>query len=192
MTFAERMDDFRYEHKILYRFLVGGGVFIVAMLLFMALPRNALMQALGVTALQERASALQNAVYWQARASLNKADFSKPYVTYGTMVGVAKNGALAIQVPVGKKFEQRFVYFADIQLTDLLGTAVQVGSLRTEEARFELYGSAAVVWIRGTPLNLNLVEKGLARPDPNPPTSIVDEVFAAYYWKLFREGRPSQ
>ena len=184
MTF----EDFRYEHRILYRTLLTCVSLILVTLLFMSLPRSTLMRVIGVTTVQNKISAFQNALYWEVRARIHKPDTMTPVVAYGTLVGVTRAGAVVVNVPNGAKFEQRMFYLADIKLTDLLGVAIQVGALRTEDAKFDVYGNTVVVWIRGVPLNLNLIERGYAKPDPNPPTNIVDQVFAAYYWRLFKEG----
>lgn len=185
------LEDFRYDHRYLYRAIVGFVAFVGGLFLFMALPNSTLMRVIGVTDLQKRISYLQNAVYWETRARLHVTDTQTPMVLYGSLVGVTKSGLIVISIPIGKKFEQRLVQVADVRLTDLLGVASQIGALRTEDARFDMYGRLAVIWVRGVPLNLNLIERGFAEPDPNPPTNIVDQVFATYYWRLFK-GMKSQ
>jgi len=60
-----------------------------------------------------------------------------------------------------------------------------------ENARFDIYGQEQVVtWIRNTPLNVKLIEAGVAKPDPKPPTNIFDLAFATYYWGIAK-GRNS-
>lgn len=184
-------EDFRFEHRYLYRGLLLIGGVLLFLVVFMSLPRSPLMRAIGVTTMQNKVSAFNNAIYWETRARIHTPDSMKPIVAYGTLVGVTKTGAVVVNVPNGARFEQRMFYLADIKLTDLLGVAVQIGALRTEDAKFDVYGNTVVVWVRGVPLNLNLIERGYAMPDPNPPTNIVDQVFAAYYWRLFKSGESS-
>lgn len=45
-----------------------------------------------------------------------------------------------------------------------------------------------VVWYRKVPVNVQLVEAGLGYPEKNPPTAVVSEIFAQYYWRKAQHG----
>lgn len=45
-----------------------------------------------------------------------------------------------------------------------------------------------VLWYRRAPLNVETVEQGIALPEKNPPTTVVNQIFAQYYWGLAKNG----
>jgi len=180
-------ETFRYDYpKLFHTLVVIAGLFL-CYFVFMALPDTAFMRAIGVVGAQKRVTALQYATYWKVRASTGSpSDGAAPAVAYGNLAGLDRNGGLIVSVPSGASYVQRTVKLADIQITDLYGTAALIGQLRLEDARFDVYAdNQVVVWIRGVPFNVKLIEAGYARPDPNPPTNIVDMAFATYYWAQF-------
>lgn len=85
------------------------------------------------------------------------------------MEGVDQAGKLIVTVPNGSKWVRHYFALADIDITDIYGEAQQVGALRLEDAKFEVYSDGqAVVWVRGVPFNVKLIESGVAKPDPTP------------------------
>lgn len=180
------LDTLRYDHRGLYRGLVAVIVMFVLGLAFLALPDSPMLGAMGVTGVKKRFSAFSNALYWSSRTAVNnKASADSPSVFYGNMEGVDQAGKLIVTVPNGSKWVRHYFALADIVITDIYGVAQQVGALRLEDAKFEVYSvDQAVVWVRGVPFNVKLIESGVAKPDPIPPTNIVDIAFATYYWGI--------
>jgi len=182
---AEWLDNLRYDHPGLYRALMvalGAVSFIVV---FMLLPDSPLLRAMGITGLQKRVSAAVNGVYWSTRAMFHSNVAFEHKKLYGNVDGIDQSGKIIITVPQGDKWVRRSFALANIEITDLYGIAQIVGSLRTENARFEIYGDGyVVVWIRDAPLNVRLIEAGVANPAPRPPTNVFDLAFAAYYWGI--------
>jgi multidrug efflux pump subunit AcrA (membrane-fusion protein) len=154
----------------------------------MLLPPSSFLQAIGVTSIQRRVSAFGNAVFWKTQAIRHTVDPSiRPVTTYGNVVGLDHTLKLISSVPEGSKYVRHTFAVADVDITDKYGAAAAVALIREEAVKFDVYPpDQAVVWVRGTPFNIKLIEAGYAKPDPNPPTGIVDDAFAAYYWRLFK------
>lgn len=187
----EWLETFRFEYPRVFGWTVGIFCSLFALTVFMSLPESPMLQAIGVTGLQKKVSNFNNAVYWQVRAATNTGGetMAPPKTIYGTMVGIDGTGQMVISVPEGEQFTQRRIRIADTKVMDLYGAAVLIGSLRLENARFDIYpNDQAVIWLRNVPFNVKLIEAGLAMPDPNPPTNIVDTAFAAHYWNQFNGG----
>lgn len=185
------LDTLRYDHPRAWRTLWAGCITTVLFIGFLLLPSSPMLRAMGVTSVQERISAFSNALYWSSRAALNaNQSMDKPHILYGNMEGIDRAGKLIITASSGDKWVRYNLALADIVILDLYGVAQQIGTLRLEDAKFEVYGDdQAVVWVRGVPFNVKLIEAGVAKPDPTPPTDIVDVAFATYYWGIAK-GRP--
>lgn len=188
----EWLDNLRYDHPGMYGVLltlVGSFVLFVC---FLLLPDTPLLRAVGINGLQKKMSASANGVYWSARATFHSAGSGESVQFFGAVEGIDKNGKLIASIPQGTEWSRRNLTLANTEVTDLYGVAQIVGSLRTENARFEIYpGDRAVVWIRNAPLNVKLIEAGVAKPDPNPRTNIFDMAFASYYWTLAKGTVPT-
>lgn len=184
----EFIENLRYDRPILFRVLVTSVAVIFIGSAFAALPQNSFFEAIGVTKAQVRCGALYRAGFWHMRAMLHRdSEGDKPRVVYGNMVGIDTNGYLVILTPAGDKFVQSTVRLADTTIVNLYGAAAAVALESTADARFDIYNqNEVVVWVRSAPFNVQLIEEGHAKPDPRPPTNIVDKAFAAYYWRIWK------
>lgn len=183
------VDDFRHDYSWLYSVLITIIGIALLLSLFMVLPESSLCRAIGVTTLQKKTSSFGNALYWTYRAKVgaDHQEISSLQIVYGNLVGVDKNGKILVATAQDDQFVNVAYSLADTVITDVYGVAKTIGSLKQENVKCELYGKdRAVIWIRGAPLNIKLIEEGVAKPDPNPPTNIVDMAFAAYYWARFK------
>lgn len=184
-SLLKSFEDWRYENPLTWRMVIWGIVLSVCIGLFMLLPPAPLLRVIGVTGAQTRLGATANAIYWEARARFGTSDTESPVKIYGNLVGISKDGRMAVSVVEGEAWVERVYAIADTQLTDLVGAAKLISSLVTKNVRIDLYSmDRAVFWIDGVPLNVRFIEMGVARPDPNPPTNIVDAAFATYYWNI--------
>jgi hypothetical protein len=181
MSFHE---DFKYDWPRTYRIIAGVTLAAFGLALFAALPDNDAMRATGVVALQERSKALGEAAYWQARAAINRHGESAPVVEYGSVIGINAEKRVVVSIPRNDRFVTQSFQLANVVVTDLEATAAIISRNRLSNARVDVYGDAAVIWIDDTPLNVDLVKLGLARPAQDPPTNIVDRAFAAYFWNV--------
>lgn len=130
-----------------------------------------------------------NAGRWYARALQNsggRAYIAPTETLYGWVEGVAADGAIVGRVYKGDKVLIGSWKIGDVRIhrDGVPSIAKKVAEFKGDEARFDVYDDAAVVWLReDDALNLILIEKGLAEAENSPPTNIVDKVFAAYYWR---------
>lgn len=180
----EWLETVRYDHPGVFRGVVACAVVVGAVLAFLALPESPLLRAMGITGAQKRISAAANGLYWEARAWLGTPGTETPVRLYGNMEGLDRAGRVIVSIAEGDHWVKRHFALADAQIEDMYGAAQIVGALRTEHATFDVYGESVVAWIHGVPVNIKLVEAGVARPDPHPPTNIVDRIFATYYWTV--------
>lgn len=154
---------------------------------FMSIPRTPLTEATGVVALQRKVTDLYYAGMWFYRAQTNESGTAvAERTTYGNVEGLDKSGFLVVTVAGENDFVRERVSVADVKLTDLRSAAEFVRSFSGKSAKFEYYeDNQVVIWIDESPLNVKLIEAGVAVPEPNPPTNIVDKAFATYYWRSF-------
>lgn len=182
---AEWLDALRYDHPGVYRLVLVVAATLTVFVSFMLLPDAPMLRAMGISGLQQRISASANGVYWSTRAAFNKDGVGQHEQFFGNVEGVDQSGKLIVSIPREDKWTRQTLVLANAEVTDLYGVAQIVGSLRMENARFDVYEQGAVVaWIRNTPLNVKLIEAGVAKPAERPPTNIFDLAFATYYWGL--------
>jgi hypothetical protein len=180
---SDWLESFKYDHPGIYRIFVV--IFSISVLLigFMMLPDSPMLKAMGINGVQKRISATANGIYWSTRASISQAGNPEHTQQYGNLEGVDPKGKIIVSVPDHDKWIRKSLALANAEITDMYGAAQIVGSLRTENARFDIYGQdRVVIWIRNAPLNVKLIEAGVAKPDANPLTNIFDIAFATYYW----------
>lgn len=182
------LEDFRYDRPRTYRIMLGSSALLAVTLLLAAIPDSAATEAMGLVALRERAEALRHAAYWQARAMVNTPSALIPTVEYGFVLGIDADKRVVVSVPVGDRFVTRKLHLADVVVTDLEGAGGLIGRYKQTNSRIDVYDDMAVVWIEDKPLNIQLIEEGMATPQADPPTNIVDRAFTAYYWNLAKRG----
>lgn len=187
----EVIDDWRFDRPLV--FWGGLAVLLIAltMLFFLEIPETPTTRLLGISNGQDRVRSVFRGIYWSSRALLNRAGTEQPARIYGNVEGIDPAGNLIVTVAQGDKWVERRYGVADTQILDLHGAARLVAEYRTKAARLDVYShqQQAVVWYAGVPLNVAMIEAGIARPDPNPPTNIVDLAFATYYWAVARGTR---
>lgn len=180
---SDWLEGFKYDHPGIYRMFVIISGIVVLLICFMMLPDSPMLKAMGITGVQKKISATGNGIYWSTRASISQAGNPEHTQEYGNIEGVDPTGKIIVSVPDHDKWIRKNLALANAEITDMYGAAQIVGSLRTENARFDIYGSnRVVIWIRNAPLNVKLIEAGVAKPDSNPLTNIFDIAFATYYW----------
>lgn len=180
------VESIRFDYPVLYRIVTITLLAVVLLICFMALPNSPMLKAMGINGAQARVSATANGIYWSTRASVNQTGEPEDHIqAFGNIEGVDSAGKLVVSIPEKDVWVKKPLVLANAELTDLYGAAQIVGSLRLENARFDIYGTdRVVVWIRSTPLNVKLIEAGVAKPESNPITNIFDLAFATYYWGI--------
>lgn len=175
---------YKFEHPWIYGGLLSFAFLYLILTIFLYIPDTQLTRAVGIVNLQDRTMALRHALYWESRVKLNPYVHVGQQVKYGFVVGVTQDHKLVISVPENETYVQYEYKFADMQVQNILAVSTIVKNYRNENARFDIYGDMIVAYIDGMPLNLYLIERGFASPDPNPPSNIVDSAFATHYWSL--------
>ena len=170
-------------------YAIGGGA--VVFILFMSIPRTLTTEWIGIPEVQDRIRSAQAAAYWYTRSRLVPREgrlMDKPQ--YGQMEGLTSDGRLVLRIADGAEWRQMALPFAGISLVDLYRSAIHVRALSGTSARFDIYDEpreesrySVVVWVHQKPVNLGLVEEGVAKPEPKPVTSIMDIAYAHYYWQ---------
>lgn len=178
-------EDFKYESPKLYRVALGVSIAAVVILALALFPDGEFARAAGIRHMQIKAAALKSALQWETRAMFHPSDVSVPEVGFGFLQGIEYDARVVASVPIDSAYVMKRYRLADIKVTNLMGAAHMLAALRTTDATLHVYGDMVVVWIDEKPLNVTMIESGLAVPDPNPPTNIVDKAFAAYYWRIF-------
>lgn len=185
--------DLKDEYPFLF-FLscITLAISIVLSVTFLA-PTTEITRAMGLVSLQTKATATRHALYWSWRARTNVSSNilnEKTDSRYGLIKGLAKDGNLLFLLPDGKNYVQHNAKLADIVIDNpILANEFIASQYPETSARFDYYGNGnfVVVKTKDNFLNLKLVETGYAKPDPNPPTNIVDKLFSTYYWNIANE-----
>jgi hypothetical protein len=181
-------ETLRYDFPGWYRFFIALAVLMLCSIGFMSLPQTPFLTTIGITGTQHKVSAFGSALFWEYNALRHtKSSGTAPLKSvWGTVAGLDKTGAILVSIPDGKAWKTEAIHVADTKITNLYGAAGLINQFRSEDALLDYYeGDQVVIWIRDVPINVKLIEAGFARPDPNPPTNIVDRAFASYYWYLF-------
>lgn len=184
---GELWNELRYDRPGTYRVLVGTVVMLLIMSVFMALPDMPILRAMGITGVQQKIRACGYGIVWSTRAALHRSGSEEHTRQFGNIEGIDKSGRLITTLAKGAEWSHDSLVMANIEVTDVYGVAKLVAGLRSENARFDIYpGGQVVVWIRNAPLNLKLIEAGVAAPDSMPPSNIFDQAFATYYWGVVK------
>lgn len=183
--------NLKYDSPILYWMLLTTATFTLLLAILFYMPDTTITRATGLIALQEKAIAFKNAIYWETRAITNPDGLATPTTSYGYVDGIDFDKQVFLSTPGEKGYVRTKFKLADVQVNNLNKAASYITTLRKNDARIDRYGDAVVIWLNNKPLNIELIESGLAVPDPSPPTNIVDRAFAAYYWSQLR-GKKQQ
>lgn len=175
-------EDFKYDRPYLYRALIVTLATAAVTVSLCSIPETEVTRDIGLIDLKNRAAALRKATYWQFRALLSTNQQRPNLVEYGFALGLDADGRAIISLPNGGEFALRRYKIANADIVDRKGADAFISQYRQSNARIDVFGSAAVIWIDGEPVNLSLISHGFAAPDGEVQTSIVENAFAAYFW----------
>lgn len=191
MVILEWFDDFREARPALAWLTLSAAGIAALLAIIMAMPASPMMQAVGATDLQTRIRAGGQVAYWSYRVALGRNALEKPITLYGTITGSTNAGMVLMSIPRGASFQVVEVLLANLDKSSVDPKAMWtvIEQVKNQNARVDVYPDGrSVIWIRGLPLNLSVIEAGAARPETNPITNIVDKAFASYYWKVIWRG----
>ncbi|MBY8168143.1 hypothetical protein KW507_15825 [Vibrio fluvialis] len=140
---------------------------------------------------------LRMGVYYQVKATFldgRSAEWVSPQSHFAAQIkGYAKGGYVVLKKP-GRTIVQ--AQLADLIIHDEIAVAKYINAFINKTVYVDYYEydadgerhNAIIVWEEnGAPINLSLIDSGLAKPITKPPTNIVHKLFAQYYLgKLFK------
>jgi hypothetical protein len=173
----------RCAHPFLFFVLVA---ILTLVILIPVLSSDMVTQAIGGDKLTYRAHALKSALSWQWRATMignGKSNLVVPVRMYGNIVTMNPDGTATIVVASGKEFKTMKINLANLVINNMPGIQSMVKAHEKDDAVIDLYDTNAVIWIARRPFNLDLVNAGYATPLENPPTNIVELMYANYFWR---------
>ena len=149
-------------------------------------------RASGLAELKYRIQMMGNALFWEYRASTGRSAQGEVGKTYRGYIDKGQKSFLLVYLYDGEGRRRQVVSLANVnnETVELTSFAERY---RGQSLRFDLFSlptekyPRALIWNIDVPLNLDVIEEG-GGPDINPPTNVVDRIFANYYWRLFQKG----
>ncbi|MGL4755794.1 MAG: hypothetical protein ACRCXB_25850 [Aeromonadaceae bacterium] len=130
-------------------------------------------------------------VYWQVRAIRydgQDSAHSPVKTSWANYDGMTHDGALLLRVYEDKRVGQITALLADLDIKDVNGVARYLQQYKRANVKVDYYHliendtDYVVMWTQnGVPLNLKLIEAGLAHPMDTPPTNLVNTLMAQFY-----------
>lgn len=130
-------------------------------------------------------------VYWEVRAMRydgSDSAHSPVRTSWANYDGITHEGALLLRVYDDNRVSQITALLADLELKDLNGVARYLQQYKRANVKVDYYHlikndkDYVVMWTQnGVPLNLKLIEAGLAHPMDTPPTNLVNTLMAQFY-----------
>ncbi|WP_045391736.1 hypothetical protein [Vibrio rotiferianus] len=180
-------DGIKYRNPIAYYLLVG--VLASSLIASLTIGGYKLYQS-------ELLYNFRMGVYYKVKATFldgRTADWVSPERHFSARVrGYRRGGFIVLQIPTKEVIEAQL---ADLIILNEESVAKYINRYRNETVYVDYYEydadgerhSALIIWEEsGAPMNLSLIDSGLAKPTTKPPTNIVHKLFAEYYLgKLF-------
>lgn len=182
----EFLTDLRYESPVTFKVLISAILLFFVLFSFVYIPKTELTKAMGIGQLQERFSALRHALYWQSRSVFNQELKIEHSILYGFLSSISNDGLVVTSVPSGDSYIKMRFTLADIKVRDISAIRKFIDANKAANVRLEIYGEMVVVYLGGSPVNVEFINSGFAIPDLNPDSKIVDVAFATYYWNIVR------
>ncbi|MBF6615625.1 MAG: hypothetical protein ITG07_02755 [Candidimonas sp.] len=188
-----------YEHRILgllSRVFVHGCVVGICTLTLWLLAGTGLGQAFGLEKVKNRITYSYYAVLWSSRSAAGAEHMPLvPTRFSGTIEKVIDDLLVVAYYDNGSQL-RRLVRPANVIATDkaafaewasqylLKGIAIDFYQPLDEVSGHQVWG--VVLWYRKSPINVELVERGIGYPEKNPPTAVVNQIFSQHYWHKAR------
>lgn len=199
--FLEEYAQWRYEHRGLALLLALALAFVASIMLIggaWGLADTAGGKALGLDSAKLRVTNAYYAVMWATSSTEgSERDPVKPQRFAGSIEKVIGDMLVIVYYDKGQQI-RKLVKPANVIVTDKAAFARWADAYKLKGVSVDFYQSlgevsgysvwAVVLWYRKTPINVELVEKGIGVPEKNPPTAVVNEIFSLYYWKKAKAG----
>lgn len=149
-------------------------------------------KASGLAEMKYRVEMMGKALFWEYRASMGKTVAGEVGQSYRGYIDKGQKSYLLVYLYDGQGRRRQVVTLANVNNSTVELTAF-ADRYRGRQLRFDLFilpterYPRALIWDIEIPLNLSVIEEG-GGPDINPPTNVVDRIFANYYWRLVQKG----
>ncbi|MDU4254434.1 hypothetical protein [Pseudomonas sp.] len=199
--FLEEYAQWRYEHRglaIVVGVVASGGVLLSCLVVAWLLAATSFGQAVGLDSARARATNAYYAAMWATKwATGAETEPVYPKRYSGAIEKIVNDMLVVVYYEEGKQY-RRVVKPANVITTDnikfkewasqyhLKGISIEFYEPLGQVSGRDIWG--AVMWYRQTPINVELVEQGVGYPEKNPPTVVVNKIFALYYWQLAVHG----
>lgn len=201
VALASNYSQWRYENPGKALLLRGC---TIAMLLLTAavgawiIAPSSLGQVTGLAALRERTTAAYYAVLWSTRSTEGAVGMDIKPVSLSCSIEQVVGDVLIVSCYDNGQRLRRLAKLANVIVKDkeafaawanpylLKGVALDFYRPIDKVSGHDVWG--VVLWYRRAPLNVETVEQGIALPEKNPPTTVVNQIFAQYYWGLAKNG----
>lgn len=147
---------------------------------------------LGFDGARTRVESGIKAGYWAYRAMRGNENVKERGLSFRGYIDRAQGDLLLVYLYQGKGRKRLIVRLANVRegSVNVEGFAKRY---RGQNLQFDVYRlpyekyARAVIWQRDKPLNLEVIERA-GGAELNPPTNVVDKVFARYYWRMAISG----
>ncbi|EIU1445520.1 hypothetical protein LDZ95_34725 [Pseudomonas aeruginosa] len=149
-------------------------------------------RAAGLAESKMRLASAGRAAYWAVRAARGSEDEKEKGFTYRGYLDKAQGDLMLAYLYRGNGRQRIILRLANVQ-EGTVNVEHFVETYRGQALRFDLFAlpteryPRAVVWKVDVPLNLEVIMKA-GGAERNPPTNVVDWMFAKYYWRLACNG----
>jgi len=149
-------------------------------------------QALGLGDARHRVESGFKAGYWAIRAVRGSENAEESGLSFRGYIDRAQDDLLLVYLYEGKGRMRLIVRLANVR-EGSVNVEDFAKTYRGQNLKFDVYRlpneryARAVIWQRDIPLNLKVIERA-GGAELNPPTNVVDKVFASYYWRLALNG----
>ncbi len=147
------------------------------------------LKAIGIHRKAKQIMVIKKALYWEFRAWQHRSVTKNFYSlapknrVYGSLESMTENGAIVFQYYEDDQIMRNRGRLANVVLVDKKMAARDLFRNRNKNVMFDVYrNNEIVVWMPDKIWNLSLIQKNCGIPDKNPPTNLVDRIFAEYYW----------
>lgn len=202
VALASNYSQWRYENPGKARAVRCGValvLLVVAVLGAWLLAGTGVGQVTGLAAARDRVSSAYYAVLWSTRSTEGAVGTDIQPVSLSCSIEQVVGDVLIVSCYENGQRLRRLVKLANVIVKDKEAFAAWANQYLLKGVGLDFYRPidkvsghevwGVVLWYRRAPLNVETVEQGIALPEKNPPTTVVNQIFAQYYWGLAKNGR---
>lgn len=166
---------------------------MILVVLFWSMGGTGFGKAVGADGARVRIEAGFKASYWAYRAAWGQESTQEKGYSFRGYIDRAQGDLILVYLYQGGGRKRLIVRLANVR-EGTVNVEDFAREYKGKNLRFDIYRlpkeayPRAVIWQREAPLNLQVIEKS-GGAELNPPTNVVDKIFARYYWRIAIQGR---